>query len=195
MDGETRIEVWEPPARLRLLDTFGGAVEEPMVQEYALETRGGATVLRFVHGGIPDSPDWDGMYESTKRGWGLFFRNLRHYLEQHPGEARRSRYTVTPLAAAPAEAWRALLDALGVEGEPVAGRRYAATTADGDRLEGDVVTAVSASALQLTLDPLDRGLLTLGFEGESAWFTVATFGGGKHAAADRLVARIRDALA
>jgi hypothetical protein len=188
MDGETRIEVWEPPARLRVLDTFGGALEDPMVEEYVLETRGGATVLRFVHGGIPESADWDGMYESTKRGWGLFFRNLRHALEQHPGERRQSRYTTTPVRAS--DAWRSALDALGLDTDPVEGSRYA-----GDRLEGEVLTAVPGSALQLTLDALDRGLLTLSFEGESAWFTVATFGDGESEAADRLAERLRDALA
>jgi uncharacterized protein YndB with AHSA1/START domain len=195
MEIETRIDAWEPPARLRLLGTFGGVLDEPMVEEYVLETRGGATVLRLVHGGIPDGPEWDGMYESTKRGWGLFFRNLRHSLEQHPGEPRRSRYTVAPLAGTPAEAWRAVLDALGLDAEPVDGSRYAGTTADGDRLEGDVVTAVPGSALQLTLEPLGRGLLTLSFEGDSAWFTVATFGDGESPTADRLAAGLRYALA
>jgi uncharacterized protein YndB with AHSA1/START domain len=194
MDIETRIEVWEPPARLRLLGTFGGALEEPMVEEYALETRGGATMLRFVHGGIPDAPDWDGMFESTKRGWGLFFRNLRHSLEQHPGEQRRSRYTTTPVDATPSAAWRAVLDALGLAAQPAEGSRYAATTRDGDRIEGDVMTSVPDSALQLTLDPFDRGLLTLSFEGDSAWFTVATYGEGESEAADRLAAGLRRAL-
>ena len=192
MEGETRIDVWEPPTRVRLLDDFGGTLEEPMFQEYLLETRGGTTVLRFVHGDIPDSPDWDGLYESTSRGWSLFFRNLRHALEQHPGEPRRSRYTTTPVRPSVPEAWRALLgsDGLALEAEPVEGGRYGGTTADGDRLEGDVVTAVPELALQLTLEPLDRGLLTLGFEGDSAWFTVATFGAGESAAADRVAARI-----
>ena len=188
MEIENRIDVWEPPARLRLLGTFGGALEDPMVEEYVLETRGGTTVLRFVHGGIPDSPDWDGMYESTKRGWGLFLRNLRHAVERHPGEPRTSRYTTTPVQAS--GAWRAALDALGLDADPVEGSRYA-----GDGIEGDVVTAVPDSALQLTLDPLDRGLLTLSFEGDSAWFTVATFGDGGSEAADRLAARLRAALA
>jgi uncharacterized protein YndB with AHSA1/START domain len=195
MEIENRIDVWEPPARLRLLGTFGGALEEPMVEEYVLETRGGATVLRFVHGGIPDSPDWDGMYESTRRGWGLFFRNLRHAVEQHPGERRTSRYTTTPVPGTAADAWRAVLDALGLDADPVEGSRYAATTGDGDRIEGDVLTAAPASALQLTLDTVDRGLLTLSFEGDSAWFTVATFGAAGPEAADRLAARLRDALA
>jgi uncharacterized protein YndB with AHSA1/START domain len=199
MDIETRIDVWEPPARLRLLGTFGGALEDPMVEEYALETRGGATVLRFVHGGIPDSPEWDGMYESTRRGWGLFFGNLRHALEHHRGEPRQSRYTVTPVEGTPSGAWRAVLEALGLDAEPVEGSRYAGTTADGDRLEGDVLASVTESALQLTLDPRDRGLLSLGLEpsgdGLSAWFTVATFGEGESEAADRLAARLRDALA
>ena len=74
--------------------------------------------------------------------------------------------------------------------EPAEGSRYA-----GDGLEGDVVTAVPGSALQLTLDPLDRGLLTLSFEGDTAWFTVATFGEAGSEAADGLAARLRDALA
>jgi uncharacterized protein YndB with AHSA1/START domain len=200
MDGETRIDVWEPPTRLRLLDRFGGALEEPMIQEYVLETRGGATVLRFVHSDIPDSADWDGIYESLNRGWGLFFHNLRHSLERHPGEARQSRYAMHPVPGTASAAWRRLLgpDGLGLAGEPAAAARYSATTADGDRLEGDVVTVLPPAVLQLTLEPIDDGLLTLSIEGTEdephAWYSVATFGEAESPAADRVAARVGAAL-
>jgi uncharacterized protein YndB with AHSA1/START domain len=202
MDGETRIDVWEPPNRLRLLDRFGGALEEPMIQEYVLETRGGTTVLRFVHSDIPDAPDWEGIYESLRRGWGLFFRNLRHYLERHPGERRQSRYAMHAVEGTASAAWSRLLGrgGLGLDGgEPSAGSRYTATTGDGDRLEGFALTVMPTARLQLTLEPLDDGLLTLSIEGTEeephVWYSIATFGEGESPAADRLADRVHATLA
>lgn len=93
--GESRVEVWEPGRRLLLRnlppeanEACAGeqyddktAAETRMIQEYTLETRGGRTVLRLVDSGIPDSPEWEGMYDGKTRGWEMFFHALRHYLE------------------------------------------------------------------------------------------------------------------
>ena len=97
IDNESRIDGWEPPRRLRLVngpprDADEGAapdevwrltIEQPLVEEYRLEARGDVTVLRLVDSGIPDSPDWDGFFEGTRNGWEIALRELRHYLEHH----------------------------------------------------------------------------------------------------------------
>jgi hypothetical protein len=82
---------------------------EPIVEEYILDTREGRTVLRLVHSGISSAPDWDGFYESTGRGWQLFFRGLKHYLEHHPGKPRKNIIVIMqPLTESPDEGWEKL---------------------------------------------------------------------------------------
>ncbi len=62
--GETaaaRIEAWDPPRRLRLVEEWEG--DNPpagIVEEWTVEARGGRAVLRLVHSGIPDSPTGTG---------------------------------------------------------------------------------------------------------------------------------------
>jgi uncharacterized protein YndB with AHSA1/START domain len=103
--GESRIDVWEPSRRLRLLDSSGDDPAVTLVEEWTLETRGGTTVLRLVHSGILDSPDWDGMYDGTNQGWEIFLRTLRHYLERHPGAARRTIYWMAKLESVEDGLW------------------------------------------------------------------------------------------
>jgi uncharacterized protein YndB with AHSA1/START domain len=118
---ETRIEVWEPERRLRVVNeprpdddpsmrtmerVWRLRVEQPLYEEWRLEHRGDVTVLRLVESGIPDSPDWDGFYEGTRNGWRTALLGLKHYLEKHLGQPRHSTTikltTSLPLAEAKA---------------------------------------------------------------------------------------------
>jgi uncharacterized protein YndB with AHSA1/START domain len=205
MAGESRIVCWEPGRRLQLVsDPSDGQLpppDEPVVEDYLLETRGGTTVLRLVHSGIPESSAWDGFYESTRRGWPLVLRSLRHYLERHPGKPRRDRFVMVPLALPREEAWDALTgpDGLGAGELPPAGERYAVTSPDGDRLEGQVLLHVPGRTLQLTVETLGDGLVALALDesasGTFAWVSVATFGNGDSEVADRLAARLHGKVA
>ena len=200
--GRRRIAVWEPGRRLRLVGEPSPdgqlPLDEPLVEDWVLEQRGGSTVVRLVESGFPDTGHWNGVYDSMELGWGLFFRGLRHYLERHRGRARVSRYFTARTARAPERVWTAVTgpDALAADGSlPPAGERYEITTADGDRLSGEVVHHEPGRSLQLTIEPLDDALLTLAVEGDDdetlAWGTVATFGEARHEPADRLAGRIR----
>jgi uncharacterized protein YndB with AHSA1/START domain len=139
--GKSRIEVWEPNHKLRLaLMPFkvGTAAEDPqtpIINEYTLERRDGKTVLRLVHSGIPDSPDWDGFYDGTNSGWHSFFRLLRHYLEHHRGKPRSSIKIVGKLPGSLEEAWVRLTGLNGFGFEPITGRTFStrAGSADGVR--------------------------------------------------------------
>jgi uncharacterized protein YndB with AHSA1/START domain len=160
--GKSRIEVWEPNHKLRLAkmppDTGTATLDAqtPMIQEYTIERRDGKTVLRLVHSGIPDTPDWDGFYDGTNAGWPSFFRALRHYLEHHRGKPRSSIKIVGKLPGSLEDCWARLTGPEGFGFEPIAGRTFSTRAGSGDTLHGDVVFAKGPSMLELTIAELDE---------------------------------------
>lgn len=165
--GKSRIEVWEPNHKLRLAKvpsdkgTAPLDAQTPMIQEYTIERRDGKTVLRLVHSGIPDTPEWDGFYDGTNAGWPSFFRVLRHYLEHHRGKARASIKIVGKLPGSLEDGWARLTGPDGFGFEPIAGRTFSTRAGFGDALHfdalhGDVVYAKGPSMLELTIAELDE---------------------------------------
>lgn len=69
-----------PPDRI---DLGGG-------QTIELAIDGPRTLVRIVCAGPADDADWDDVYDAIEEGWRAFFHQLRHYLERHPGEERRT---------------------------------------------------------------------------------------------------------
>lgn len=175
LDGVCRIEVWEPPGRLRT-DWF----EEPasagregrrrLAVDWTIEGRGGKTVLRLVHSGFGRGAEWDDEYDATNRGWEFELRSLKHYLERHRERARRAFWLRRPVAGMGAEeAWRRMvrpggfLDTGRLEdlrpGDP-----YEVTLATGERLEGEVLLLAPPTDFAGTVSNLDDGLWRLGYE-------------------------------
>jgi uncharacterized protein YndB with AHSA1/START domain len=196
--GDSRIEVWEPGRRLRVRNLPWDAKEglssqyneeaaavTPIIQEYTLESRGGRTVLRVVDSGMPDSPEWDGMYDGKSRGWEMFFHGLRHYLEKHSGKPRGNIVDMRPIQCGLTEAWEKLT---GVEGLAAGGSlagasegsRYSVTASTGDLLEGEVLINMPPKTLSITIENLNDALLSGTFEEMGGttylYFTLATFG-------------------
>jgi uncharacterized protein YndB with AHSA1/START domain len=171
MDGWGKIDVWEPPHRLRLVHLPAGGgdpgpndppLDEPIIEEYTIEASGGTTVLRMVNSGIPDSADWDSFYDGTDVGWDGFFLALRHYLLHHAGEPRKALWFTTPLVDGPDVAWDRLNAAMAKTGTLsglAAGDRYDITTSLGDHLFGEVVAIDPSTKLLLSVDPMDKALL------------------------------------
>ncbi len=199
MEGESRIEVWKPGELLRLTHAkpseemvecglFPKAfleLEEPLVEEYRLESSGGATVLRLVHSGIPTSEDWDEYYDGTHRGWKTFLFGLRHYVEKHFGKPRRNVFVMLPVNASYEQIWDRLTgtDGLAREGTLAglqAGERYRLTTALGERFEGTILMHVPPKSLVMTVDTIDDALLSVSIddmaEKKLFYMTLATFG-------------------
>jgi uncharacterized protein YndB with AHSA1/START domain len=182
-EGTGRVEVWEPQCRLRLVAESLATADEPIVEEYTIATRGGTTLLRLVHSGIPAEAEWDAFYDGTNVGWALFLAALRHYLERHPGKRRHFTVVVEPVALPPRETWAALS---GPDGYRAAG------------LAGDLLVSVPGRALLTTVAGLDDGLLELAVaprgEQTQVYSMVAAFGddGAPHAEA---VARWRERIA
>ena len=190
LGSDARIEAWEPERRLRVVNapvTEPDAAEkvwhlereaEPMVEEYFLETRGDVTALRVVQSGIPDSPEWDGFYEGTRRGWRIAFTGLRFYLEHHRGEPRQrsSIQLATPLPQD--SAWDRLLACFAVRGD--AGDRYRTHAPDGTSLEGEILIAIPEYGVLASVANLSNALLALRTQATAkdtmVWLILTTYG-------------------
>lgn len=53
---------------------------------------GPRTVVRVVQPGPLTDASWDDVYEEVAQGWHVFFQQLKHYVEQHLGQDRRTLY-------------------------------------------------------------------------------------------------------
>lgn len=164
-EGESRIDAWEERRRLRLLEK-SDVDTGPIAEEWTVEGRGGRTVLRIVHSGIPSTPDWDGFYDGTQQGWEMFLRTLRHYLERHPGQPRRTALLFAP-AERPADTWARLTQALDLGKD---------TYKAGDLLTGDVLLRHEARVLLLSVDQLDDGLFSVALDDGSVWAQLSAYG-------------------
>jgi uncharacterized protein YndB with AHSA1/START domain len=61
-------------------------------QTIELEADGPRTVVRVVCPGSLADAGWEDLYDDYEQGWRVFFAQLRHALERHPGEERRTVY-------------------------------------------------------------------------------------------------------
>jgi len=174
---------WEPGRRL----TVGKPGHETatdwkaIVIDFEIETRGGRTLLKLVQSGLPAGPDWDSMDEGTKVGWEMFLFALKFYLEHHAGKPRRTilRYWASPRPVD--ETFAALRELLGIAADDLrAGARYAATTAGGEKIAGEVIAVEPGHLLVASVDELGDALVTVTVHatGKGAYvnFIVGTFG-------------------
>ncbi len=174
---ETRIEAWEPPRLLRLVQEdsrpydadgkplpAGQAAPARLVVEFALESRAGKTSLRLVHSGFGRGARWDEEFDGIQMGWQFELRSLKQYLQRHRGRDRHVGWAhlTTPLAHE--EAWAKLLSAEAFpfeRGALEAGREYAIQAATGDRFSGTIGLHIPERELYGTVRELDGGILRL----------------------------------
>jgi Activator of Hsp90 ATPase homolog 1-like protein len=127
-------------------------------QTIELVEEGPRTRVICVRPGSLESADWDDLYEDVREGWITFFHQLRHSVERHPNEDRRTVYLTGQ--AVPAD----VMDALGRElSGPIwhAGRFQRVVAAGG---EGDLLAGIHA---KLPIDSSEVGDVSL---------TVTTYG-------------------
>lgn len=74
--------------------------------EAVRDSGGSRTIVRAVNPGPLDDAEWADLYDEMEEGWRAFFHQLKHHLERHPGEERRSLFLAGD--AAPAELLPAL---------------------------------------------------------------------------------------
>jgi hypothetical protein len=73
----------EPPGRLVLDDGEDNQTIE-LIEE------GPRTRVICIRPGSLEGADWDELYEDVREGWITFFHQLRHSVERHPDEDRRT---------------------------------------------------------------------------------------------------------
>ncbi|MBX3395946.1 MAG: SRPBCC domain-containing protein [Phycisphaerae bacterium] len=139
---EMPIAAWEPNRRLACTQAGPGA----SALEFVLEESEAETRLRLTHSGFSAPESADFYLERAVRDWEFYLQALKLYLERHDGTPRRCVVCQAEASnAVPAGMWSRLWSEAGMlrvtHPEPTAeGRRYAITTAQGDRLEGVVHT-------------------------------------------------------
>lgn len=82
---DAQIDVFDPNRRLRLvyLKSPGSPPSDSaLVDDFILDTKGNATVLRILGSGIPDTKEWDPIYARLRLGWPILFRQLRQMLTE-----------------------------------------------------------------------------------------------------------------
>jgi len=174
-EGESAIQLWEPPRRLRTAWVTGESVpgsdaELALVVDYALESdSGGGTILRLVHSGFGRDASWDGMYDSVSRGWHFELRCLRHYLAHHDGRDRLHAWARMPVRTDRAAAWRLLMGPRGLNAPADLqnlreGDRYQLTTSTGDTLRGTVIDNAAHTQFAATVDAFGGGVVRFHIE-------------------------------
>lgn len=152
--GESRIEIWDPPRRLRTVteqppfDASGkpvaGVAPLRIAIDYEIEARGGGARLRLVHSGFGSDADWDGEIEGVRRGWGFELPGLRHYLERHRGRDRHACWIFVTTDVPEAEAWarmaRTYLGGFAADGRRE-GDPYSLRLSTGDAISGTTMLA------------------------------------------------------
>ncbi len=213
-DWESRIDVWEPGRRLRLVqddarpyDTQGrplpAGISEParIAMEFTLETHRGKTRLRLVHSGFGEGAAWDTEIEGISEGWQAELRSLRHYLERHRGQGRYPGRAMLSTSMPREAAWDRLLGPDGflvTPSNPKEGDAYTVTTPGGQRFSGIVQLHLPRQTLAGTVAELGDGWFRLltwrdatGATGVWAW--VSTYG-DRRGAVDRFREDARAAL-
>jgi uncharacterized protein YndB with AHSA1/START domain len=71
-----------PPDRIEL--------DDPQTIELAPD--GPRTLVRVIRPGPPEDAEWDDLYDEMEEGWLTFLHQLRHQLERHRGEDRRTLF-------------------------------------------------------------------------------------------------------
>lgn len=89
-DREAHIDVFEPTRRLRLIydphPDWPPAGDHVIVEDFLIDEnpRGdeGATVIRLLGSGVPDSQVWDLTFKRLRSAWAVSFSYLEKFLEE-----------------------------------------------------------------------------------------------------------------
>lgn len=114
MDAAATITAWEPPRRF-VAEATGAGEPATVATEWTVEAKsGGICTVRVVHRWFASSDDWDDQFEGHTHGWVAFFRLLHLYLTHFPGQHGSAFQLLAPSSEPLAEAWRKLLEPLGL---------------------------------------------------------------------------------
>lgn len=132
------VTAYDPPRRL-VVELPAGPDGTTQAFEYLVEARGsGSAVLRLVHSGFLGD-DWTGEFEAmTRAGWDMYLHTLAQYFTHFRGRTASYVGGEGPASSTRPEAWRVLLDALGLSGTGAVGDEVRLTVAGATLLAGVV---------------------------------------------------------
>jgi uncharacterized protein YndB with AHSA1/START domain len=82
---EAHIDIFEPARRLRLIYLPTRALpptEDPIVDDFILDSQEPGTILRLLGSGIPATEDWNKHYQRLKLGWQQAMTRLKVLTEK-----------------------------------------------------------------------------------------------------------------
>ncbi len=196
---ESRIQRWEPPRHLRLVDekdSDEGGREVVGAVEYHVQGKGGRTVVRLVHSSFSSTKDdgWADLYHQLENGWHFFLWNLKHYLEVHPGTHRRMISARPAVSGSRSEVWDRVFgpEGLALTGGGAPGEPFRLTVGS-QVLEGTTVLSDRPWAFAGRLTTLDDGAVHVEMEGSGdSWHCGLWF--SAYGVGDERVRALRDDL-
>ena len=202
--GTHTIVIWKPGAHLRTEadrpDLGPPSADQPYAIDWFLEGEGGITRVRMVASGFGEGPGWDHEYDGTFHGWDMFHKTLKHYLENHRGQASQNVVIFAMLAVPVQEAWNRLMSVEGLVKEGrlddlSIGAPFRFVTADGDVFAGLVRSYVPAKTLSAMVESLNKAMLNIELasipgQGPFLYLSLSTWGLPKNDV-DALGARIK----
>jgi uncharacterized protein YndB with AHSA1/START domain len=82
---EAHIDIFEPSRRLRLIYLPTQALpptEDPIVDDFILDSKEPGTILRLLGSGIPATEEWNKHYQRLKLGWQQAMTRLKVFTEK-----------------------------------------------------------------------------------------------------------------
>lgn len=117
MESRANVSAWEPPTRFTA-DSKDFGPEAPAVStEWRVDAHDGdSCTVRVTHSVRTEESAWDGTLESWEKGWPDFFRLLRLYMQNFPGDFSSSFQTQCQTQSSRRDAWGQLARSLGLDG-------------------------------------------------------------------------------
>lgn len=164
IEGKGIVTGVEPPHRLSYEERDWAPGAPPLATECIVEAEsGGKCILRMVHSLFSDSDQWDDQMEGFESGWQGYFRILQLYLTHFRGQPCRNIRINGGSTRTEVEAWRELIDGLGLADAGV-GKRL--TTRDFAPTLAGVVERVGDGSrfheLVLRIDEPATGIVEIG---------------------------------
>lgn len=82
---EAHIDIFEPSRRLRLIYLPSSTLpptDDPIVDDFILDSKEPGTILRLLGSGIPPTEEWNRQYQRLKLGWQQAMTRLKVFTEK-----------------------------------------------------------------------------------------------------------------
>ncbi len=182
---DTRIEIWEPNRRLRLVSSQDRDGQPTAIAiDFQITARNDGATLRLVHSGFGRGSDWDDELAAISSGWPYELRMLRRYLDGYRGMDRHMAMFSQATSLPDRTVFETVFGRRGLarKGNLFAigeGGAYALTDVNGDVYRGEVLAYDPPVQWAGTVTGEDEGVLRFHVEGGAAMLGLALWGGDR----------------